>query len=103
MANMGKVVVIAALDGTFERKAFGRILELVPLAEKVTKLSAVCMKCKQMDGAFSQRLVASTETELIGGKDLYRTVCRDCYITTDGINEERKKEISVEESFKERK
>lgn len=41
MANQGKVVVIAALDGTFERKPFGRVLELIPLAESITKLDAV--------------------------------------------------------------
>ena len=43
MASRGKIVIVAALDGTFERKAFGPILELVPLAESVTKLTAVCM------------------------------------------------------------
>lgn len=44
MANLGKTVIIAALDGTFERKPFGRILELIPLAENVTKLDAVCVE-----------------------------------------------------------
>mmetsp|Transcript_38459 Transcript_38459/g.44074 ORF Transcript_38459/g.44074 Transcript_38459/m.44074 type:complete len:146 (+) Transcript_38459:15-452(+) len=43
MANLGKIIIIAALDGTFERKPFGRILELIPLAESVTKLDAVCV------------------------------------------------------------
>jgi len=41
MANNGKMVIIAALDGTFERKAFGKVLELIPLCESVTKLDAV--------------------------------------------------------------
>ena len=45
MANRGKFVVVAALDGTFQRKPFGDILSLVPLAENVTKLNAVCMNC----------------------------------------------------------
>lgn len=31
-ANQGKIVVIAALDGTFERKAFGNIINLIPMA-----------------------------------------------------------------------
>ena len=34
-ANMGKIVIIAALDGTFQRKPFNQILQLVPLAEEV--------------------------------------------------------------------
>ena len=44
-ANLGKTVVVAALDGTFERKPFGNIVSLIPLAEKVSKLSAVCVYC----------------------------------------------------------
>jgi thymidine kinase len=38
-ANRGKVVIVSALDGTFERKPFARILELIPLAEQVLKLN----------------------------------------------------------------
>ena len=34
-ANAGKIVIIAALDGTFQRKPFNQILQLVPLAEEV--------------------------------------------------------------------
>eukprot|EP00824_Muranothrix_gubernata_P010392 TRINITY_DN23398_c0_g3_i1.p1 TRINITY_DN23398_c0_g3~~TRINITY_DN23398_c0_g3_i1.p1 ORF type:complete len:316 (+),score=31.38 TRINITY_DN23398_c0_g3_i1:41-949(+) len=41
-ANRGKVVIVAALDGTFQRKPFGRVLDLIPLSESVTKLTAVC-------------------------------------------------------------
>ena len=47
MANKGIIVIVAALDGTFQRKPFGKILELLPLAEKVTKLTAVCVYCTQ--------------------------------------------------------
>ena len=54
MANRGKFVVVAALDGTFQRKPFGDILSLVPLAENVTKLNAVCMNCFG-DAAFRYR------------------------------------------------
>ena len=44
---MGKIVIIAALDATFERKPFGNIAKILPLAEKVEKLSAVCVFCYQ--------------------------------------------------------
>ena len=56
LANAGIVVVVAALDGTFQRKPFGKILSLVPLAEQVTKLSAVCIECG-MEAAFTRRTV----------------------------------------------
>ena len=78
MANAGKVVVIAALDGDFQRKPFGSILDLIPLAEEVTKLNAVCMVCYG-PASFSKRLGSETQVEVIGGADKYIAVCRGCY------------------------
>lgn len=78
MANKGKIVIIAALDGTFKREAFGDILRLLPLAEHVTKLSAVCVHCHE-DAAFTRRLGVETEIELIGGNEKYEAVCRVCF------------------------
>jgi thymidine kinase len=45
LADNGVIVLVAALDGTFQRKPFGNIINLLPLAEKVTKLTAVCVYC----------------------------------------------------------
>ena len=45
----GKIVLVAALDGTFQRLPFPEMLALVPLAEAVTKLQAVCMICFQVE------------------------------------------------------
>lgn len=61
MANSGKTVIVAALDGTFQRQPFGPILNLVPMAESVIKLKAVCMICFN-DAAFTKRL--GTEKEV---------------------------------------
>ena len=60
MANDGKTVIVAALDGTFQRQPFGSILNLVPMAESVIKLKAVCMLCYN-DASFTKRLGAETE------------------------------------------
>lgn len=79
MANAGKVVIIAALDGDYRRKPFGRVLELVPMAEKIDKLTAVCMSCFT-DAAFTKRTIAATQIELIGGAEAYSPVCRACYL-----------------------
>merc|ERR1712023_449048 len=43
--NAGKRVIVASLDATFERKEFGQACQLLPVAEQVTKLSAVCTSC----------------------------------------------------------
>ncbi|XP_026214681.1 thymidine kinase, cytosolic [Anabas testudineus] len=78
MANLGKVIIVAALDATFQRKPFGNILNLVPLAESVVKLHAVCMQCYK-EAAYTKRIGAEKEVEVIGGADKYQAVCRKCY------------------------
>lgn len=81
-ALSGKIVIVAALDGTFQRKPFGSVLELVPLAEHVTKLNAVCMRCFR-DASFTKRLGSETEVEVIGGSDKYISVCRACFASPE--------------------
>lgn len=77
-AEMGKIVIVAALDATFERKPFGHICELFPMAESIDKLTAVCKLCG-LDASFSRRLSASKKTVAIGGADMYIPVCRQCF------------------------
>jgi len=77
-ANLGKIVIVSALDGTFQRKPFGSVLDLIPMSESVVKLNAVCMQCQQ-DAAFSLRTSDESSVEVIGGADKYHAVCRKCY------------------------
>lgn len=79
----GKIVIISALDTTFEGKPFGRIAELVSLADRVEKLSAVCMKCGS-DALYSERISGGTQIESIGGNGAYLSVCRRCFIVYTG-------------------
>lgn len=81
LANAGKIVIVSALDGDFLRKPFGSVCDLIPLAEHIVKLKAVCMIC-QRDAAFSKRITNESQTELIGGSDKYIAVCRRCYRQT---------------------
>lgn len=89
MANMGKTVIVAALDGSYQRTAFGDILNLIPLAESVIKLTAVCMSCYQ-EASFTKRIGTERKLEVIGGAEKYMAVCRNCYIrqikTSDATN-----------------
>lgn len=81
-ANAGKVIVVSALDGTFQRKPFGRTLELIPLAEKIDKLHAVCMLCFG-DASFSKRIsTTDNRVEVIGGSEAYVSTCRKCYLSS---------------------
>jgi len=74
-----KKVYVCGLDGDFERKKFGQILNLIPLCDKVTKLTSLCSICKNgVPGIFSKRITLETEQTVIGS-DNYIPVCRKCY------------------------
>jgi thymidine kinase len=78
MANAGKIVIIACLNGDYLRNGFDTVLKLIPLAEHITKLSAVCLSCSG-DASFTSRKSSEKEIEVIGGIDKYAALCRTCY------------------------
>jgi len=74
-----KRVYIAGLDGDFERKKIGQMLDLIPLCDKVTKLTSLCSSCRNGNlGIFSLRLTEEKEQTVIGSEN-YIPVCRKCY------------------------
>ena len=82
MLKARKKIYISGLDGDFQRKRFGQILDLIPLCDKVTKLTSLCSICKTGEpGIFSMRLTNETQQTLIGS-DNYAPVCRTCYKST---------------------
>jgi thymidine kinase len=79
MLSCKKKIYICGLDGDFERKKFGTILDLIPLCDKVTKLTSLCSQCKDgTPGIFSMRLTSEKEQTVVGS-DNYIPVCRKCY------------------------
>jgi thymidine kinase len=79
MLKHNKKIYISGLDGDFERKKFGKILDLIPLCDKIIKLTSLCSKCKDGTPAiFSLRLTNETEQTIVGS-DNYIPVCRKCY------------------------
>jgi len=79
-ANLGKIIIISALDGDFKRKGFNLFLnDIVPLCEKVTKLNSICHHCQSEMGAFTQRTTDDQEVEKIGGIEMYKSTCRRCH------------------------
>ena len=74
-----KKVYVCGLDGDFERKKFGQILDIIPLCDKVTKLTSLCSICKNGNtGIFSKRITTEKEQTIVGS-DNYIPVCRSCY------------------------
>ncbi|GAX79788.1 hypothetical protein CEUSTIGMA_g7228.t1 [Chlamydomonas eustigma] len=74
-----KSVIIAGLDGDFKRQRFGQILDIVPMADAVTKLSGKCHFCGGKS-LFSLRVAADGRQALIGGLESYLPVCRNHYV-----------------------
>ena len=77
--SIGKKVYVCGLDGDFERKKFGQILDLIPMCDKVHKLTSLCSLCKNgTKGIFSLRLTTEKIQTVVGSKN-YIPVCRTCY------------------------
>ncbi|KAH0468235.1 hypothetical protein IEQ34_003268 [Dendrobium chrysotoxum] len=82
----GKTVIVAGLDGDYLRRKFGSVLDIIPLADSVTKLNSRCELCGR-PAFFTLRKSDQTETELIGGADVYMPVCRRHYINGQAVIE----------------
>jgi thymidine kinase len=79
MLNKNKKIYICGLDGDFERKKFGQILDLIPYCDKVVKQTSLCSLCKDgTKGIFSMRLTNEI-SQMVVGSDNYIPVCRKCY------------------------
>lgn len=74
-----KRVYVCGLDGDFERKKIGKILDLIPHCDKVHKLKSLCSLCKDGTHAlFSFRLSTETDQVVIGSNN-YIPLCRECF------------------------
>jgi len=78
LADNGVRVVIAGLDMDFTGKPFGPMPALLAVAEYVTKLHAICMRCGNL-AQFSFRKSAEEQVVLLGEKNIYEPLCRNCY------------------------
>jgi thymidine kinase len=79
LADMGTRVIIAGLDMDFKGKPFGPIPGLMAIADYVTKVHAICMRCGDV-AQFSHRLSKADKLVLLGEKDEYEPLCRSCFI-----------------------
>ena len=69
-------IVVAGLDGTSDRKPFGDMLRLIPHAEEVERLNALCAVCADGTIATYSKHLSKKEEILIGGAESYFPVCR---------------------------
>ncbi len=78
LADKGIRVIVAGLDMDFAGKPFGPIPRLFAIAEYVSKVHAICMRCGNL-AQYSHRLSDNDKQFLLGEKDMYEPLCRKCY------------------------
>jgi len=79
LANRGIRVIVAGLDMDFKGRPFGPMPALFAVAEEVTKVHAICLRCGDL-AQYSYRTVAGEEKVLLGETDSYEPLCRTCFI-----------------------
>lgn len=78
LADKGVRVIVAGLDMDFKGKPFGTVPHIMAIAESVTKVHAVCVKCGN-PALYSYRLVPAQAKVLLGEKESYEPRCRKCF------------------------
>lgn len=78
LADCGKRVIVAGLDMDFRGKPFGPMPALCAIAEDVTKVHAICVKCGAL-AHVSHRIVDGERRVLLGEQQEYEPLCRTCY------------------------
>ena len=78
LADSGIRVIIAGLDMDFSGKPFGPMPNLMAIADQITKVHAICMRCGNL-AQFSFRKTDDDKVVLLGEKNLYEPLCRSCY------------------------
>ena len=78
LARRGTRVIIAGLDMDFKCQPFGPMPALMSIADEVTKVHAICVKCGNL-AYVSHRLVSNDKQVLLGEKAEYEPLCRECY------------------------
>lgn len=78
LANRGVRIICAGLDMDFKGKPFGPMPALMAVADDVTKVHAICVRCGAL-AYVSHRIVEGEKTVLLGETNEYEPLCRECY------------------------
>ena len=77
LALRGIRVIVAGLDMDYTGRPFGQMPDLLAIADFITKLHAICVKCGNLAN-FSFRKTAQDSQVLLGEKETYEPRCRIC-------------------------
>lgn len=94
LANDGVRVIVAGLDMDFRGNPFGPMPALCAIADEVSKVHAICVKCGQL-ASYSHRTVKNDKQVLLGETAEYEPLCRKCYLrATKADREEAEREMA---------
>lgn len=79
LANNGVRVIVAGLDMDFRGIPFGPMPALCAIADEVSKVHAICVKCGQLAN-YSHRTVKNDKQVMLGEMAEYEPLCRSCYL-----------------------
>ncbi len=79
LADRGVRVIVAGLDMDFNGNPFGPMPRLLAIAEYVTKVHAICVRCGSL-AQYSYRKSEEEKVVLLGEKDVYEPLCRNCFL-----------------------
>lgn len=82
LANKGIRVIVAGLDMDYLGNPFGPMPALMSIAEYITKVHAVCVHCGNLAN-HSHRIIKDKNLVLLGEKDSYVPLCRDCFVESN--------------------
>lgn len=85
LLEKGKRVLVAGLSMTFDRQPFAPLPSLMAMADRVTKLSAICVVCGE-EAVYHKRVTKGktvnphlADPSLVGKIEAYQARCRRCF------------------------
>jgi thymidine kinase len=79
-----KIIYIFGLSGDYKREKFGQVLDLIPIADNIKHLKAICTNCEyDREAPFTLRKNKNTNQVVVGGLNEYNAVCRECWLSNN--------------------
>lgn len=81
LANNNIDIIVASIESSYKQELFVEIGNLIAVSENVIKTFSVCMQCSADNASFTIRTNDSKENILVGGTDMYQSICRKCLVS----------------------
>ena len=79
LVHNGIDLIIAGLDMDYKGNPFGIMPKLLAISENVTKMHAICFDCGDKANYTFRINNNNTQQVLIGSKDNYKALCKNCF------------------------